>query len=94
MPNTAQPVAVSFCANWCGPCTMFRPTVRALAEQYGDRLTVAYLNVDENREVAQRYGVRFVPTTLLFRNGVQVDEIAHAQPKSQVFSKVASFLEK
>ena len=89
-----QPVAVNFCATWCGPCTMFRPTVNALAEQYADQLTVTYLDVDKNREIAQRYGVRSIPTMLLFSNGVQVDEIVGAQPKPQVISKVESFLQK
>lgn len=75
-----QPALVDFWAAWCGPCRMIAPHVDALAREMGGRAIVAKLNVDENPVTAGRYGVRSIPTLLIFKNGQAVDRIVGAQP--------------
>ena len=64
-----EPVLVDFWAEWCGPCRRLAPTVDALASDYDRRVTVAKMNVDENPEVPGKFGIRGIPTLLLFKNG-------------------------
>ncbi|MFZ0962097.1 MAG: thioredoxin [Terriglobia bacterium] len=71
--KSSQPVLVDFWATWCAPCRMMSPTVDALAEEYAGRAKVGKVNVDENITVASRYGIRSIPTLLLF-NGGQIRE--------------------
>ncbi|RPI03405.1 MAG: thioredoxin [Zetaproteobacteria bacterium] len=85
-------VLVDFWAEWCGPCRMVAPILDELASEYGNRLTVGKVNVDENREVAARFGVRSIPTLLLLRDGVRVDQIVGAHPKATIKAKVDQFL--
>jgi thioredoxin 1 len=68
-----QPVLVDFWAAWCGPCVALAPTVEALAQQYEGRARVVKLNVDESPSTASRYGIRGIPTLVLFNNGGEVD---------------------
>jgi thioredoxin 1 len=67
--DSAQPVLVDYWAEWCGPCRMIGPLVEESAAEYGDRLTIAKLNVDENPATPTRYSVRSIPTLMIFRNG-------------------------
>ncbi|MFP1747589.1 thioredoxin TrxA [Lonsdalea quercina] len=60
---------VDFWAEWCGPCKMIAPILNEISEEYADRLTVAKLNIDENPATAPKYGIRGIPTLLLFKNG-------------------------
>jgi thioredoxin 1 len=78
-----KPVLVDYWAEWCGPCKMIAPILDDIAESYGDRLVIAKLNVDENREVPAKYGIRGIPTLMLFKNGevaaTKVGALAKAQ---------------
>lgn len=66
-----QPVFVDFYAEWCGPCKMAAPIVDKLAGEYGDKMVIAKLNVDENNDVAARYGVMSIPTVIVFKKNDQ-----------------------
>ncbi|QKK03274.1 MAG: thioredoxin TrxA [Pseudomonadota bacterium] len=64
-----QPVLVDYWAEWCGPCKMIEPLLHELADEYGDRLRIAKLNIDENQQVTSRYKIRGIPTLMIFDNG-------------------------
>jgi len=76
-----QPVLVDFWAAWCAPCRMMSPTVDALAEQYAGNARVVKLNVDDNPGVAQRYGIKGIPTLILFRQGKEAERVVGAVSK-------------
>jgi thioredoxin 1 len=77
---SAKPVLVDFWAEWCPPCRMLGPTFEKLAENYGDQISFAKVNVDELPEVASRYGIRSIPTLLLLCEGQVVEELVGARP--------------
>ena len=72
--NAAAPVLVDLWASWCGPCKMLSPLVDQLAEEMGDKLAVGKVNVDDEGEIAMRYGVQSIPTLLLFKGGELVNK--------------------
>lgn len=89
----AQPLmVVDFWAEWCGPCRMIAPVLEELAGEYADRLAVGKLNVDENRQVAARFGIRSIPTLLFFRDGARVEQVVGAHPKSTIKAKIDQLL--
>ena len=79
-----KPVLVDFWAEWCGPCRMMSPTIDALADDYSGRVTIGKLNVDENGGAAMRYGVRGIPTLLLFKGGQVVAQKVGATSKTDL----------
>jgi thioredoxin 1 len=76
------PVLVDFWAAWCGPCRMVAPTLEQIADEMEDKVRIAKLNVDENQELAIRYGVQSIPTFILFKGGDAADRMMGALPKT------------
>lgn len=79
-----QPVLVDFWAAWCAPCRMLAPTVEAVAEKYAGNARVMKLNVDDNPSVSQRFGIKGIPTLILFKNGREEERVVGATSESAI----------
>ena len=87
-----KPVIVDYWAEWCGPCRMVAPVLEEIAKEYGDKIDVVKLNIDENPAVSQRYGIMAIPTMNVFRGGEVVKQIVGAKPKSALLKELAEFI--
>jgi thioredoxin 1 len=81
------PVFVDFYADWCGPCKMMSPVIDKMAEEYAGRIKVGKVNVDENSDLAVKYGIMSIPNMVFFKNGEVVDRVVGAIPKPQMQAK-------
>ena len=79
---------VDFWAAWCGPCQMLGPVIEELAGEFEGKAVIAKLNVDENPNTAAQYGIRSIPTMLIFKNGEIVDQMVGAMPKNMIAEKI------
>lgn len=91
--ESTLPVIVDFWAPWCAPCHIVAPILKELAEEYSGRLKVGKLNTDENHMLADRYGIRGIPTLMIFKQGEVVEQIVGALPKSQLQPIIDKHLE-
>jgi thioredoxin 1 len=82
--NASRPVLVDFWAEWCGPCRMIAPALEELSDELGDKVSIVKLNIDQNPEAPGKYGVRGIPTMILFKNGAPAATKVGAEPKSRI----------
>ncbi len=86
--DSGKVALVDFWAAWCGPCQMLGPVIDDLAGDYEGKAVIAKVNVDENPNIAAQYGIRSIPTMLIFKNGEIVDQMVGAMPKNMIAEKI------
>ena len=86
------PVLIDFWARWCGPCRMVSPIVDQIADELAGRLVVAKCNVDENQDIAMRYGVMSIPTLVILKGGAEANRIVGAMPKPKLLEEIEKAL--
>jgi len=90
--DSKVPVLVDFWAEWCGPCRMVAPVVEKIAKEYAGKLKVGKVNVDDNSETPQKYGIQGIPTLILFKNGQVANQMVGFQSEDKLKSSIDSVL--
>ena len=90
--SSGKPVLVDFWAEWCGPCKLIAPVLEEISAEYGDKLTIAKLNIDENPQSPASYDVMSIPTMVVFQDGVEKKRIVGARPQAAMVSELAEFI--
>lgn len=90
--DSDRPVLVDFWADWCNPCKMVEPHLKAISDENGDKVKVVKLNLDENPRTASRFGVMSIPTMMLFSDGVEQTRLVGARPKAAIWAEIEPFL--
>ncbi|MCD2186452.1 thioredoxin [Actinomycetospora soli] len=90
--NSDKPVVVDFWATWCGPCKMVAPVLEEIAQEHGDKITVAKLDIDQNQATARDYQVMSIPTMIVFQGGKPVKQIVGAKPKAALLNDLSDVL--
>jgi len=88
--KSKTPVLVDFWAEWCGPCRMLGPTIEELAKEYAGKVKVGKVNVDENPGIASKFGIRSIPTVMIFKDGTVFEQMVGVQPKDTIKKKIDS----
>ena len=87
--SSDKPMLVDFWAPWCAPCKQIAPILEEVAEEMGDAVKICKLNVEEHQQVAQKFGIRAIPTLLIFRGGEKVDELVGMSSKEDIKAKLS-----
>ena len=90
--DAGVPVLVDFWAEWCQPCHMLAPTIEALAEEYGDRIKVAKVDTDANRDLSLEYAINSIPTVILFKDGEAVTRFVGVRPRQEYAAELDEVL--
>jgi len=89
--NSDLPVVVDFWAEWCAPCKIVAPILADIAQEYKGKIKIVKLNVEDNSEIPRQYGIRSIPTLIIFQNGQKVDALVGALPKATLINAIEKY---